>query len=343
MKAVVLHGVGNLRVETLPDPVPGPDEVVIRVAVCGICGTDLHIYQGQPGSAEVHPPVVLGHELAGEVLAVGTGVTKLRVGDRVSVDPNLYCGVCRFCRDGRIQMCEHLQAIGVTRNGGMAELCVVPAKNCHRLPDGLGMLEGALVEPLACCVHGIERLSLRPGQSALVIGAGYIGLMMVQLLRLYGAGHIVVSEPEARKRELALSLGADSAINPNALPDHAAGVPAADAGTGFDVVIECVGRAETMHAAVEAAGRGGQILLFGVANPDAVIQVRPYQVFAKELTIAGSFVNPYTHRAAVALAAQGRIQMVPLVSHRFAPDDIPSVMECYRGLSALKGVIVWMQ
>jgi threonine dehydrogenase-like Zn-dependent dehydrogenase len=165
--------------------------------------------------------------------------------------------------------------------------------------------------------------------------------MMVQLLRLYGVGPIVVSEPEARKRELALSLGADSAINPNALPDHAAGVPAADTGTGFDVVIECVGRAETMQAAVDAAGRGGQVLLFGVADPDAVIQVKPYQVFAKELTIAGSFVNPHTHRAAVALAAQGRIQMAPLVSHRFAPDEVPDVMARYKRLGALKGVLVW--
>ncbi|MBX6352770.1 MAG: zinc-dependent alcohol dehydrogenase family protein [Thermoflavifilum sp.] len=341
MQALVLEDVGVLRLKTVADPAPGPGEVLLRVAACGICGTDVHIFQGSPGSAPVAPPVVLGHELAGEVIEVGAGVQELRVGDRVAVDPNIYCGRCRFCRDGRPQMCEHLQAVGVTRNGGMAELCVVPAASCHRLPEGASWLDGALAEPLACCLHGIERLAPRAGQRALVIGAGFIGLVMVQLLRMYGAGPIVVSEPDPKKREMALSLGADSAFHPYAVSRDGAGVPAAHMDEGFDLVVECVGRQETMQAAVDAAGRGARVLMFGVAHPAAEIRLHPYEVFAKELTILGSFINPHTHRAAVALVAQQRLRLQALVSHRFTPTQVAEALPQYSQLGIRKGVLVW--
>ncbi|SFU47995.1 zinc-dependent alcohol dehydrogenase family protein [Alicyclobacillus macrosporangiidus] len=339
MRAVVLVAKEQMEMRELPTPEPGPGEVRVQVRACGICGTDVHIYHGKPGSAEVRPPIVLGHEVAGVIDEVGPGVSDLRPGDRVTVDPNIYCHHCRYCRDGRQHLCEHLQAVGVTRDGGMAEFCTVPAANCYRLPDELSFIEGALMEPLGCCLHGIERLSVHPGQSALVIGGGYIGLMMVQLLDRLGASPIVVSEPDPAKRALAERFGARLVVDPADVPPEQLVVE--QFGSGADLVVECVGRPETMQAALRCAGRGGQVLLFGVADPATAVQLSPYDVFARELTIRGSFINPDTHARAIALARDGKIQVSPLVSHRFSLEEIPDVLASYGGLRVTKGLLVF--
>jgi len=338
MKAAVFLGEANMIVQEQPISFFQSGEVLVQVATCGICGTDQHIYHGKPGSAVVTPPIVLGHELSGTVVQIGSEVERVKLGDRVTIDPNIYCGKCRYCRDGRPQLCEHLQAIGVTRSGGMGQFCAVPEANCYRLPDELSFEEGAMIEPLGCCLHGVSMLDIRRGYSAVVIGGGYIGLMMIQLLKQRGVSLIVVSEPEEDKHELALQLGASIVHNPTQSPLEDAVVEYIDAGA--DIVIECVGRTQTMQTAVQCAAKGGQILLFGVADPGTRVQISPFERFSKEVTIRGSLINPNTHEQAMSLVKDGHVQITPLLSHRFALHDVPNAMAQYATLKVMKGIIV---
>ncbi|WP_375103562.1 zinc-dependent alcohol dehydrogenase family protein [Paenibacillus sp. RS8] len=334
MKAAVFQG--NKRIDFMEweAPAVGLKEVKLRVKCCGICGTDQHIYHGYPGSAEVNAPVVLGHELAGEVVAVGDEVTALQVGDRVSVDPNIYCGNCYFCRNGKVHLCDNLQAVGVTRDGGMGEYCVVPAANCYLLPDEMSWIEGAMIEPLGCVLHGYKKLDIRRAHQVLIIGGGFIGQLFLQLVKAAGVKGIIVSEPEMFKHDRLVELGADEAVSP-----AAAGVMEA-LHHQFDIVIECVGRADSMELAVKASRKGGQVLMFGVASPDTCIQVSPFEIFTKELVIMGSFINPYTHEESIALIEKGIVQIESLISHRFSLKDVPEIMEEYTNLRVSKGVIV---
>jgi len=336
MRAAVLRGTRALAVEERPLPVPRPDEVLMRVKACGICGTDQHIYHGNPGSAEVHPPVVLGHELAGEVVGTGSAVTGLKAGDRVSVDPNIYCGSCRFCRNGTPQLCDRLQAIGVTRDGGMGEYCCVPAANCYVLPDAVSDVEGALAEPLGCVLHGIRKLDIRPAHRVMLIGGGFIGQLFLQLIRMRTPARIAVCEPAAGKHETLRRLGADDIVDPVGDSE------ALRRWTGAaDIVVECVGRKESMELAVRTAGKGAQVLLFGVASPDTDMAVSPFAVFSKELRIMGSFINPATHEDAIALITRRAVELEPLVSHRFALEQLPEAMADFPRMQVAKGVVVY--
>ncbi|MBS4197022.1 zinc-dependent alcohol dehydrogenase family protein [Lederbergia citri] len=330
MKAAVLVDKMNMEIQELPVPALADHEVIVKVKACGICGTDQHIYHGQPGSAEVQYPIVLGHELAGEVVKVGTKVTTLKQGDRVSIDPNMYCGECGYCRGGRPHLCEDLQAVGVTRNGGMGEYCAVPSANCYLLPDKLSYEEGAMIEPLGCVLHGISQVKFWPGASVLIIGGGYIGLMMLQMAKMYGT-KVTVSEPDQKKHAVAIELGANNTVTPGELENFS---------SGFDIVIECVGRKDSMTQAVQMARKGGSVLLFGVSAPDIKIEVNPYEIFSKELTIKGSFINPHTHEQAIALVEQGKVQIKPLLSNRFTMDELPVIMKEYPRLNVVKGIVV---
>ncbi|TBL78951.1 zinc-dependent alcohol dehydrogenase family protein [Paenibacillus thalictri] len=332
MKAAVLQGVGQLQVMEWPERELGPEEVRIRVKCCGICGTDQHIYHGQPGSAAVSTPIVLGHELSGEVMACGSGVTALKPGDRVSVDPNMYCGGCEYCQTGRPQLCDHLQAVGVTRDGGMGEICIVPAANCYKLPDNMSYVEGAMVEPLGCVVHGFKKLDVKPVHKVLLIGGGFIGQLFLQLFRSRGPAQITVSDPAVEKHALLRQSGADETVVPT--PEVAEQLR-----NSADIVVECVGRKESMELAVRAARKGGQVLLFGVASPQTGIEVSPYEIFTKELRIYGSFINPHTHPDAIALLRSGIVEVERLVSHRFKLDELPEAMAQYGKLGVSKGVI----
>lgn len=330
MKAAVLQGVKNLEVLNWQTPSPSPREVLVKVKSCGICGTDQHIYHGHPGSAEVNPPIILGHELAGEVVCVGAEVTNLQAGDRVSIDPNIYCGTCKYCRSNRAHLCENLQAVGVTRDGGMGEYCVVPEANCYKIPDTMTFEEAALVEPLGCVLHGFRKIQLSPLSKVLIIGGGFIGQLFLQLVKQQNVDSIIVSEPAEGKKAVLFRLGADEVINPMDEVELEA-----------DVVIECVGRPESMEFAFKAAGKGGQVLLFGVAAPETVISVSPFEIFSKELTVKGSFVNPYTHEEAIALIAKKVIDVQQLISHRFTLEELPAAMADYPKLAVSKGVIVY--
>jgi L-iditol 2-dehydrogenase len=333
VKAIVLQDVKVMQtLDVKVDPIHS-HEVRIEVKSCGICGTDQHIYHGHPGSARVQPPIILGHELSGIVTEVGMEVTHFKSGDRVSIDPNIYCGSCKYCRSGRVHLCDHLQAVGVTRNGGMGAFCTVPEANCYLIPDSMSFEEAALVEPLGCVLHGFNKLQFSPSSSVLIIGGGFIGQLFTQLVKHEHVSHLVVSEPVEAKHAILYELGAVEVLDPS-------NVIATDKlGLGYDIVIECVGRKESMELACNAASKGGQVLLFGVSSPETVISIKPFEVFTKELVIQGSFINPYTHEAAISLIQQGVVRVEALISHRFNVDEVPSIMKNYSALQVSKGVI----
>ncbi|MFP3895701.1 MAG: zinc-dependent alcohol dehydrogenase family protein [Anaerolineales bacterium] len=319
MRAAVFYGARDLRIEEREGPRAGEGEVVVEVLACGICGTDRHIYHGQFAAK---PPVVPGHEYTGRIVEVGKGVSGLAVDDHVAIDPNIHCGACRFCRRGDIHLCENLSALGVDMDGGFAELAVAPSRQCYLLPDSVSPLEGALAEPLACCVHGIDLAEVGVGDRVAVIGGGLIGQMLAQLARLRGAGYLVLSDPIVARREMALSLGVDAVIDPtssNALQET-------PLGEGADVVIEAVGSAQTAVQAIEWAAPGGTIVWFGVAPPGDTVDVEPNLVFRKELTIRGSLVNPHTHGRALALLASEQVDVAPLITRTIGLDALLQVL-----------------
>lgn len=315
-KGNVFLGNGQFELRQITLPPLGERDVLIRNRVCGICGTDVHIYRGEKGASDTNPPVVLGHEYSGDIVQVGNAVKNLRPGDKVTVDPNIYCGECRYCRSGKKQLCRHLTAVGVNRDGGFAEYSVVPAAQCLKVSPELDYAAAAMSEPLACCIHGIDRAGIRPGKNVCIIGGGPVGLLMVQLARLSGAARVILSEPVKMRRELGLRLGADIALDPGAGDIEkqlleTAGVP------GADVVIECVGNTKATAQAIAAADKGATVVLFSVPSPDSAYELQLFQAFRKELTIKTSFINPDTHQRAVDLLNSGRIRTADLITHRY--------------------------
>lgn len=331
-------GNGEFEIREMAEHRLAADEVRLKVGACGVCGTDVHIYHGDKGSAEVVPPVVLGHELAGTVVEVGAGVKKLKVGDRVSVDPNSYCGACHYCRRGKKQLCAHLYAVGVNRDGGFAEYCHVPENQCYLLAENVSLEYGAMAEPLACCIHGIDRAEICLGDTVLIIGGGAIGLMMAQLAKLSGASMVIVSEPVAHRRKIALQVGADAVIDPvnenlklriNELTDT----------EGTDIVIECAGNTAAAAQAFEATKRGTTVLLFSVPKSGAIHPLSLEQIYQKELKVIGSMINPDTHQRAIDLINNGLIQLDPIITHRFPLDKLKGAILMQMSSESIKVLV----
>ena len=337
MKASRFLGNKTFAVTDLPTPHAGPGELVLRNQVCGVCGTDVHIYHGEPGSADVNPPVVLGHEYSGEVVEVGKGVTGFAVGDHVTVDPNIYCGHCAYCQNGKKQLCPSMEAIGVTRDGGFAQYSRIPASQAFKLEPTVPWEAAAMAEPLACCLHGIDLAGIQVGDKVCVVGGGAIGLLMVQLAKLSGASQIVLSEPNEKRRQVGLQLGANAALDPTR-PD-AQEAFAQVLGGGTNVVIECVGNVPAVKSAFQFAGKGATVLLFSVPKVDATFDLPLFDVYKKELTIKGSFVNPDTHARAVALINSGKVDFDPIITHRFTLDQLPEAIAMQMSDASIKVVV----
>ncbi len=325
MKAAVFYGKHDIRIEELPVPVPKEDEVLIKVEACGICGTDVHIFNGDEGAAQTPPGTVLGHEFAGEVAAVGEKVTDIQTGDRVCVDPNKLCNECYYCKSGIGHFCEHITGIGTTVNGGFAEYCCVPRSQVYPISSRTEYTKAAMAEPVACCLHGIDLCDISCGDTVLVIGGGMIGLIMLQLAKLRGAAKVILLEPIGEKRRLAEALGADLCIDPAAgdvnqvLLHH--GVHR------IAVVIECVGRTETVAQAISLAGRKSTVMLFGLTRPEDTVAVRPFELFKKEITIKASYINPYTQQRAIDLIDSGRIDVSSMVYQMAPLEKLPEILE----------------
>lgn len=260
------------------------------------------------------------------------------MGDHVTVDPNCYCGACHYCRIGKKQLCTSLYAIGVNRDGGFAEYCYAPEAQCFLLAPDVPLEFGALGEPLACCIHGIDRAQIRVGDTVLVIGGGAIGLLMVQLAKLSGASQILLSEPVAMRRDIGLQLGADAAIDP-IREDLSARIRDCTGVDGVDVVIECVGNTAATAQAFASAKRGATLLLFSVPKAGATHPLTLEDVYQKELKIVGSMINPDTHQRAVDMINQGRIQLAPIITHRFPVEQLKDAILMQMSSESLKVLV----
>jgi len=283
--------------------------VIVELGACGICGTDRAIFRGDTPQEF---PIVLGHEYSGTIAAVGSEVQTLTAGQRVAVDPNITCGLCSFCRRDLPHLCSRLSPLGIARRGGYAERSAVPERNAHPLPDGVGLEEAALTEPLSCCVRGMQLANIALGDTVVVLGAGPMGCLLIQVARLEGAASIIVSEPMDARRQLALSLGADVVLNPAS--DVAQAVSEHTNGVGADVVIEAAGKLKTAEMALTLVRRGGTVLWFGVPPAFERMQISPYWVNDNEITIRGSFNNPLTFSRSLELIGSGRVQVRPLIT-----------------------------
>lgn len=311
MKSAVFYGKHDLRVEEAKKPEIGPRDVLIQVKACGVCGTDVHIYEGDKGAAEVTPPTILGHEFSGVVVETGAEVENCRAGDRVCIDPNCYCGTCEPCRNGVAHYCENMIGYGTTVNGGFAEYCAVNERQVYQLGENTSFEQGAMAEPVACCLHGIDMCEIQPGHQVVVIGGGMIGLLMMQLAKLAGAAKVALLEPVENKRAVAEKLGADICIDP--VREDVKGALKAAGMTWINTVIECVGRPSTIQQAVDIAGNKAVVMMFGLTKPDETISVKPFEVFQKELVLKASFINPYTQKRALDLIDSKRLNVSSMI------------------------------
>jgi 2-desacetyl-2-hydroxyethyl bacteriochlorophyllide A dehydrogenase len=328
MRAAVVDEPGRVRVGEVPDPVPGAGEVVVRVGATGICGTDLHIVAGEfPPSPY---PLVPGHEFSGEVVALGPEAPDVadggvRVGDRVAVDPSLFCGRCRFCRAGRGNLCERWGAIGDTVDGAFAEYVAAPAASCYRMPDAMTFPQGALAEPLSCAVHGLRRIGAGVGESFLVVGAGTMGLLIQQLLQRSGA-RVVVVDRNAERLPLAAQLGASATATDVAELD----------GELFDAAVDVTGAVPAIEGALGSLDRGGRLLVFGVAPEQARARVAPFRVYNDELTIIGTMAVLHSFGPALDLIASGAVTVDPLLTHALPLAEFGQALDVMRSGQGVK-------
>lgn len=323
MLAARYHAKHRLVVEEVPIPEPGQGQVQVRVRYCGICGTDVHIFEGDKGSMDVVPPRILGHEFSGVVSRVGPGVSHLAVGDRVAADVNYSCGHCEACARGQRHFCDNMRGAGTALDGAFAEYIALPAGAAFRVPDSVDDKAASMVEPISCCLHGMDLTGVGLGDRVLVIGAGSIGLVMLQLARRAGASKVAVSEPSEARRRLALELGADLCLDPSSGDFNQALRSAGIA--RLDKVIDCAGKTTTAEFAVRVAGKGATVMLFGLTAPDEEMRLKPFTLFEKELTLKASFVNPNAFGRALDLLAAGMIRTDRIITDVYPLRDIQRV------------------
>jgi 2-desacetyl-2-hydroxyethyl bacteriochlorophyllide A dehydrogenase len=335
MKAALYRGSHQLDVVTRDLRPLQDDEVLIDVEACGICGTDVHIVEGTSRST---PPVVLGHEYAGRIVEMGKNVKSHVVGEWVVVDPNIACGECVYCRRGLVHLCSSLRALGVDIDGGMAEYSIVPAAQVYTLGEGMVPEVCAFVEPVSCAVHGIDRARITSGDAVVIIGGGPIGQIMLQLTRVAGAAFSMLVEPVAEKRALAAACGASRVIDPRST--DVTDAIHADLPEGADVVIECAGLPATAELALKLARRGGTVEFFGVCPIGSSLPLEPNQVYFRELTIVGSYINPHTFSRAIALLQQGRVTVKDFPMARFPVDGVHEALRHHRESLTLKSIII---
>lgn len=318
MRAVVLHAPNDLRFEDISTPVAGPGEVVVRTRAAAICGTDLRIVDGSK-TRGVRYPSVLGHELAGEVAEVGSGVTGLVVGERVAVTPIVYCRNCYYCNHGMENLCINNRALGYDYDGGFAEYTLVPAAavaagNVFPLPDGVSFVEGSLAEPLACCLNGMEKSRVSIGQTVLVVGAGPIGLMHVQLAKAAGAREVLVSEPQAHRREYAHGMGATRVVDPQET-NLAQVVADLTAGLGVDAAIIAIGSPEAVDQSLGLVRKGGTLNLFAGFPGRGDVVLSANAIHYGEINVVGTSSSSRSHYGqALGLIESGAVNLRALAT-----------------------------
>jgi L-iditol 2-dehydrogenase len=317
MRALLLSQYLKLEVTEIPAPTPAPDEVLLRVEACGICGSDVHGFDGSSGRRI--PPIVMGHEAAGTIASVGSAVTGWAPGDRITFDSTISCGVCPYCLHGEVNLCDRRQVVGVScadyrRNGAFAEYLAVPARLLYRLPPELSFVEAAMVEAVSVALHAVSIAEFKSGQSALVLGAGMIGTLIVQALRVAGASHILAADPDPTRLALASRSGAHTLIEVDAnanLGDTASAV-LQNLPSGVDHVFEAVGLGPTIQTAIAAARKGGTITLVGNIAPHVDLPLQA--VVTRQLRLQGSAASAGEYPRAIELLASKQIDVSPLIS-----------------------------
>lgn len=334
MRYALIPEVGKLelKVKEIPDVAPGT--VLVKVEACGICGTDLHIHSG---TFLRNLPYSPGHEFTGTVSAAGTGVTHVRPGDRVAVDPNCSCDTCFYCLRAQPHLCENLKTRNIKSNGGFADYVLAAAGAVHLLPANLSPEAATLTEVLSCALHAVDLAQVRPGSLACVLGGGAMGLSIVQLLRHFGAGRIVISEPVGSKRKLALSIGADVAVDP--AEQEIETVAKSLQPQGADAVIECVGSGLTAQAAERCVRRGGIMVMSGLAREEEKLTLSPLRLVRDEITVRGAFLNPFSFARALELLASGDFQVTGFVSARFNLARIAEAFEHARNPDSVRVLV----
>lgn len=327
MQAVVYDRPFEARVAEVADPVPGAGEVRLRVVVTGVCGTDVHLHDG-----EFFPvyPLIPGHEIIGEVDRLGDGADEGLLGRRVALDNMLTCGLCDNCLRGRPAFCRTLRALGVTNPGGFAQYVVAPAGKCYPIDD-LDLDTAVLAEPVACAMHGLDVLALPPGSDVLIFGSGPSGLILTQLLRSGGAGRLTVAAPTQAKLDLAQALGADEVVRLGR-SDPEVGLSSLRelAPNGFDVVLDATGAVDVLGHGLELLRDAGTLFVYGMAAEAARLALRPFDVFRRELTIKGSFAQQFSFERAVRALRTGRVRSEGLVTHRFGLASYPEAIRTVR-------------
>jgi NADPH2:quinone reductase len=328
--SAVWHGTNDLRLEERSLAPPGPLDVFVDIVSCGVCATDLHLLDG---SIELYrPPKVLGHEIAGIVRATGEGVTHVKPGDAVALDTSVQCNHCFYCREGQAFMCPNRVSVAA----GFASFTVVPASVVYKLPPNVAPELGALAEPLSCAMHAVERGGIRPTDTVAVVGAGALGLLVLIVARLVGATHTVVSDLDAARRELALHFGASRAVDPST-EDMLAVVRDMTDGRGADCAFEAVGARPTLEQAFQLPRQGGTLVQVSVPATSVQPAWRAYDLFARELTVRGTFVRTFEFQRAVDLL--GTLDLTPLVNSRFPLTDVAKAFEAARARQSIRVLV----
>jgi 2-desacetyl-2-hydroxyethyl bacteriochlorophyllide A dehydrogenase len=328
MKAAVITAPGEIAIEEVADPTPGDNDVVVEVAAVGICGTDLHIFEG-----EFAPklPIVPGHEMSGTIVAAGKSVTEVKIGDAVAIDPSLHCGECFYCRRARGNLCENWNALGVTYPGAAAQFLLSPKKNIHKLPKNVDLKSAALIEPLSCAVRGFDQLPRNPGSHYLIYGSGTMGLMMAELAKVNGAASVSIVDLNQDKLKTAKVLG---------FTNLAKSADEFDQPRGFDVVIDCTGVTEAIKDGLKHVMPGGTFLQFGVANKDAKVEIEPFWVYNKEITIVGSMAVLHSFDRAVELFASGVLNVDVMISDRYSLENYADALTAFKSGKGRKTIVL---
>lgn len=313
-----------------------PQELLVKVEYCGICGTDFHIVQGKAPSK---PPVILGHEYSGRIVEKDKSTNGFNIDDLVVINPNIHCGYCDYCKEGKVNHCKNLKALGVTQNGGFSQYSIVPASQVYRLPDDFSLQSAAFAEPLSCCIHGIKKASIKLGDKIAILGGGPIGLLMLQLTQLVGASEILIIEPSHQKRKLATVIGADYVLDSRdsnlieKVLDLTCG--------GVDVVIECVGKSDAAWTSLQIVKEGGTVLLFGLAEQSSTISLKLQSFFHREISIRSSLLNPFTFQTAVDLLVSGKISVEQFnsVQVSFRNEELVSLFNNSKNSSVVKYMV----
>jgi L-iditol 2-dehydrogenase len=327
MRSLLLKEYGSLAIADLPQPEPGEREVLVRVAACGICGSDVHGYDGASGRRI--PPLVMGHEAAGVIVGLGSGVTAYRVGDRVTFDSTVYCGRCGFCKRGEVNLCDRREVIGVScgeyrRDGAFAEYIVVPERILYRLPGNMSFPEAAMLEATSVALHAVKVSGAKRGDTTLVVGAGMIGLLTMQALRAKGVGRVMIADIDETRLTLAELLGADEALRGTG-GEIAEAILQRTGGVGADVVFDAVGRAKTVAESIDSVRKGGTVTLIGNIEPEVRLPLQ--KVVSRQIRIQGTAASAGEYPEAIELISNGRMQVRPLITAVAPLEDGPRWFE----------------